>query len=257
MLFESKHSLSDHEFHIRFGKNLHFPILHLHRSFEFYAQLSGSARVTVGERVYLLRAGEAVLVFPFQPHSYLPEESGEHALCFFAPELVSDYARKTKSLLPLDSRFCYTPDRGVKSDNIFLQRAIAYGICGAFDLGRTYAPVPEGLSHDVLTRLLLYAEKNFRSRCLLRDAASQIGYDYAYLSKFFKRRIGLSFHRYVILLRISEGAHLLRSSSIPIDHVKDACGFSCLRTFDREFLSVMGISPSEYRKQHEKKSEKI
>jgi YesN/AraC family two-component response regulator len=98
--------------------------------------------------------------------------------------------------------------------------------------------------------LLRYAEQSFRSDCLLRDAAARIGYDYAYVSKFFKRRVGLSFRQYVNLLRINEARRLLKETSDGISEIKDACGFRCLRTFDREFFTVTGKTPSEYRRRH-------
>ena len=67
MFFEPKHSIEENEFRLSFSKALTFP-LHIHRSFEFYAQTDGAADVTVGDRTYRLSAGDAVLIFPFQVH---------------------------------------------------------------------------------------------------------------------------------------------------------------------------------------------
>ena len=102
--------------------------------------------------------------------------------------------------------------------------------------------------NQILVSLLLFADKNFKSKCLLRDAASTIGYDYAYISKLFKRKAGISFRQYVNNLRIIESKQLLRSDAKSIEEIAEACGFSSLRTFDREFKNQNGISPSEYKK---------
>ena len=82
---------------------------------------------------------------------------------------------------------------------------------------------------------------------LLRDAAAKIGYDYAYVSKFFKRKTDMSFRQYVNRLRIIEGKKLLSSTADSVEHVAYACGFSSLRAFDREFFAQIGVTPSAYR----------
>lgn len=248
MFFESKHSVSKQEFQLSFGSSIVFP-LHLHRSFEFFAQISGTSEVVVGDKTYLLHSGDAVLIFPFQLHSYRGIGEGKRAICIFSPELVPDFYQEIAHRVPRDSRFSHTISQDIRTDNIFLRRAAAYGICGAFAPGRVYEDIRETNDMDLLTKLLLFAERNFRSECLLRDTAVTVGYDYAYVSKFFKRKVGLSFRRYVTLLRINESKQLLTESEKSISVICEACGFQSLRTFDREFQAVVGKTPSEYRKQ--------
>jgi len=248
MLFESSHSLDENEFILTFNRNLHFPTLHIHRSFELYAQLEGETDVVVGEHHYTLSPDQAVLIFPFQTHSYLPKGETRHALCIFSSDVVPDFHKKTAHLLPTDNRFSFHIDEDVKTDNIFLKRAFLYRVCGEFERGREYHSQPQNLNDNILTELLLYVNRNFRSECLLRDAAASIGYDYAYISKFFKQKTGISFRQYVNTLRIRECQHLLRTTTQSISEIKDECGFRCLRTFNREFLAVTGITASEYRR---------
>jgi AraC-like DNA-binding protein len=83
----------------------------------------------------------------------------------------------------------------------------------------------------------------------LRDAASSIGYDYAYISKLFKRKVGISFRQYVNNLRIIESKPLLTAGDKSIGEIAELCGFSSLRAFDREFLNQVGVTPSKYQKQ--------
>ena len=136
MFFESNHSICENEFRLSFGKALTFPV-HIHRSFEFYAQLDGIAEVTVAERTYRLKAGDAVLVFPFQIHAYRSIDGGHFAMCIFSPDLAPDFHKETKHLIPDDSLFSHSIDASARADNIFLQRAVVYGIIGAFTENRT------------------------------------------------------------------------------------------------------------------------
>ncbi|MBO5270476.1 MAG: AraC family transcriptional regulator [Clostridia bacterium] len=248
MFFEPKHSLSENEFSLGYEKEFHFP-LHIHRAFECYIQIEGTADVRVEDRVYHLSAGEAVLAFPYQPHAY--DCSGKHAICIFSPDLCADFSKKTAHTRPSDNFFRHTIREGTRTDHLYFRKAFVYELCGAFDIGRTYNRHAHTLDNDLLTALLLYAEENFRTDCLLQSAAASVGYDYAYVSKFFKRKVGMSFRRYVNLLRVNEAGALLRSTAMHVSEIGDACGFSCLRTFDRAFLEVTGMTPQKYRAEKE------
>ena len=135
------------------------------------------------------------------------------------------------------------------ADNIYLKKAYAYHVCGMFAQNREYEKVSKG-GHAVLAQLLLYANENFRTKCMLRDICTEIGYDYVYISKFFKRAVGIPFRRYVNLLRIRESQYLLKSSSQGMIEIAYESGFSSLRDFDRQFVAIVGCTPTEYRKNH-------
>ena len=246
MLFESQHSLTEDEFRLSKSKCINFPI-HIHRSFEYFKQIRGATEIRIGDRAYTLKSGEAALVFPLQPHAYTCLEEGEMQLAIFSPEMVSTFYKANKNKLPTDNHFLCSLPEELALDNLFCQKAAAYWICGEFERGRDYVERSGRLGDQLFVSLLLYADQNFRSRCLLRDAAAAIGYDYAYISKFFKSKVGMSFRQYVNYLRIMESKQLLRETAGSIEEISEACGFASVRAFDREFRAQMGMTPSEYR----------
>ena len=246
MLFEGKHSFNEQEFKISKGQNLSF-MKHIHRSFEFYSQLGGTTEVVIDEKQYVLKAGQAVLIFPFQYHSYKTVENGEYVICFFSPNLVPDFYNEKNRRIPIDNLFEFIWTQS-EDDNLFLRRSIAYNICGCFEKGREYIE-KKFFSQDQVMSVLLYANENYKQKCLLRDAISRAGYDYAYLSKLFKKSIGITYNQYVNLLRIQEGKELLKSTNKTISQIAEECGFSSLRDFDRKFLDFTGTTPTVYRKQ--------
>lgn len=248
MFFESIHSFDENEFRLSTGNNMTFP-LHLHRSFEFIALLEGKTDVTVDQKVYRISAGQAVLIFPYQMHAYRTIGETVHRMCIFSPDLVPDFHKKCEYMLPRDNLMTHIVS-DAETDNLFLQRAYAYAICGAFDRQREYDVRRKTLDNEILHSLLLYADSHFRTECLLRNAAAALGYDYAYLSKYFKQKVGMSFRRYVNLLRIRESQHLLRSGTESITQIGELCGFQNLRTFDRDFFELTGVAPSDYRKRY-------
>ncbi|MBQ8407382.1 MAG: AraC family transcriptional regulator [Clostridia bacterium] len=247
MIFESKYSVFDDNFSLDEFEYLAFP-LHIHRSFEFIGQIEGVTEVIIDGKKYILSDGDAVLIFPFQTHSFAPKEKGRLTRCIFATNLVSEFDRKNGGKLPLNNKFKCIIHGNAPTDSIYHKKALAYYICGEFDLYAEYVSGNKELDGDCLLKLLTYADKNYKTPCVLRDAATEIGYDYAYLSKFFKRRVGIAFRKYVNLLRLGESRRLLSTSDKTISQIGEESGFRSLRAFDREFFAEYGISPAEYRK---------
>lgn len=249
MIFESQNSIDDALFVIRYMMNITFP-LHLHHSFEYVEQICGSTEITISDQKYLLEPGEAVLIFPLQPHSYTTVAQGRIRICIFSPNFVTSFYKTTQNKLPENNKFqCFLPQT-ISLDNIFHKKALTYFICGEFDKGRKYIDASKKNENQILVKILLFSDKNFRSRCLLRDAAASIAYDYTYISKLFKRKVGISFRQYVNNLRIIESKRLLKDGTKSIEEVAECCGFSSLRTFDREFLKQVETTPSNYQKQY-------
>ena len=249
MFFETKHSMPGKEFSVSHGEAITYP-MHLHRSFEYLLQIGGESEITVDGKMYTLRSGVGLLIFPFHVHSYKNLKPGKHEIGFFAPEMVAQFHKKTNGRIPTDNLFSFSSEVSNcnASGNVFLQKAHCYRICGEFDEGRIYISRSERIGDDIIEALLLFIESNFRTECSLKAAAYSIGYDYAYISKYFKAKIGIPYKAYVNMLRIKHSKYLLESTSLGILKIAEQSGFGNPRTFNREFISITGITPSEYRK---------
>lgn len=244
MFFEKQRSLDLQNFIQSEASKVTFG-LHFHRAFEFFQQTEGSTKVVINNRTYILKEGEAVLIFPFQLHSYEAIEEGKCRATIFSPILVKAFSKNMQ--FPTDNRLYYPITETFGCDNIYQQKAFAYAIIGAFEsTERVYAP-SKSKDEKAIMEMLLYAEKNFAEDCSLRKTAGDIFYDYLYLSKLFKAKIGVPYTTYVHHLRINEAIYLLENTSKSITEIYIDCGFSCLRTFNRVFLSIMGESATEYR----------
>ncbi|MBR4256105.1 MAG: AraC family ligand binding domain-containing protein, partial [Clostridia bacterium] len=83
--------------------NMNFP-KHIHQSFEIMLMTDGEMDVTVDDRVYTLKKGDAVLIFPNQVHSLRSEES-KHITFVFSPLLVNAYFSKLNGRVPKNAVF--------------------------------------------------------------------------------------------------------------------------------------------------------
>ena len=70
-------------------KYIHLSDLHLGKRVNEFSMIE--------DQKYILKSGEAVLVFPLQPHSYTCIEDGNIQMSIFSPEMVSSFYKKNKS----------------------------------------------------------------------------------------------------------------------------------------------------------------
>lgn len=83
----------------------------------------------------------------------------------------------------------------------------------------------------------------------MADVAAELGMSESRFSRFFRRSTGNSFTDFVNRVRINNACHLLMQT----DHyVTDICyqvGFNNVANFNRRFLEIKGMTPSEFRRQ--------
>lgn len=107
MFYQFNHLGSPDYLKAEFGENFSFP-LHLHQCYEFVTVLSGEMQLTVDDKEYLLKAGEGILIFPNQIHSFKSQKS-EHFLMIFSPRLVQAFNMSVATKIPKNNKF--TPDK--------------------------------------------------------------------------------------------------------------------------------------------------
>jgi AraC-like DNA-binding protein len=99
-----------------------------------------------------------------------------------------------------------------------------------------------------LDSIIAYINENFRDEISREGLASMIDLDPDYMSKLFKIYTGIRVGDYINSLRIKEACMLLTDSNASVIDISLRVGFESLRTFNRAFSRLMGMSPSEFRK---------
>ena len=72
---------------------------------------------------------------------------------------------------------------------------------------------------------------------------------YSYVRKIFAGLFGCDFSYYLNVIRIEKVKELLENSSKSIDSIAQLTGFNSKPSFYRNFKSITGFTPSDYRKQ--------
>ena len=251
MFYEFKHIGSSDYFVKEYGEDFSFPP-HMHLCFELIVVLDGEMKVAVDGSENVLHQGDALLIFPNQLHA-LESERSRHLLCIFSPDLVRAYHSKVEKCLP-ESNF-FTPDsylievldKMTENHKTIAKKGLLYSLCAAFDEKAVYRPRKSG-QKGLLSKIFAFVEQNFAGECSLEELSAQIGYDYAYLSRSFKKSTGISYVAYLNIFRLNKACYLLDNTDKSILQCALEVGYSSLRTFNRNFKNQFGISPAEYRK---------
>ncbi|MBR6807450.1 MAG: helix-turn-helix transcriptional regulator [Clostridia bacterium] len=253
MFYELDHPIvSDYRF---FGsdENFEFPT-HIHYNYEIIVVEDGEMAVSVGDEEYLLRRGEAVIVFPNQIHSMRTPQKSRHRLIVFDPGLVSAYTQRTEGTFPRYSKFLLPPHlfemfcRLNMNTDILTLKGTLYLICASFHESAEYSVTDKALN-NLTFKIFRYIQENYSGECTLAGLALEMGYDYSYLSRYFKRVIGISFNEYVNQVRVSHACYLMSNSDMNMIEISSECGFRSVRSMNRNFKDITGGTPSEYRKQ--------
>ena len=96
---------------------------------------------------------------------------------------------------------------------------------------------------------LAYIFENLAGRIRMSEAAKLAHMSEPMFSKYFKNASGLTFTDMVKKLRIANACRLLTRTDDSVSAISQAVGYTNLANFNRQFLSVVGTTPSAYRRE--------
>ena len=251
MFYQSEHMGTVGYFKREERENFNYP-LHLHQSFELIFLESGEMTVTVNGADYELSAGDAVFIPSNQMHSMRTVSHSAHKLIIFAPNLVSVFTKKMGDRVPAFHKFrpcslCVDMLLGISVDSpVMEKKSLLYYLCSEFHKNAEYIE-PQSGPAPLIYRIFEFIQSNYGGACSLYGLSVATGYDYSYLSSYFKRIVGISFNEYVNQVRISHAGYLLANTDLSILGISTECGYKSLRSFNRNFKEHLGVTPSEYR----------
>ncbi|WP_319414669.1 AraC family transcriptional regulator [Marispirochaeta aestuarii] len=107
--------------------------------------------------------------------------------------------------------------------------------------------IRRNLRNQVLNKIFSYIHENFGQDISLEEAAASVHLSKFYFSRFFRSQTGQTFHAYLNRVRISHAEDLLADTELPVTEVAYQSGFGSIKTFNRQFRTATGTSPSRYR----------
>lgn len=239
--------------------------MHLHEYFELEIVLSGSGEQNLNGSVYPLRPGTIYFITPIDFHAVTPTEELEVLNVAFAESLISPQ---------LQSHFLNR-----REDLIFSSREEADGMvmligrlqqeCDRLDgfaadarkhlLELLMFPIARNVRDTDLQRpsshrvqdSMRYLFRHFREDVTLASVAEKSGYTPNYFSHLFHESCGIRFVDFLTQLRLNYARTMLLTTTLPVSQIAQSSGFSSPSNFFRAFRKETGLSPLEFRTQHQ------
>ena len=109
-------------------------------------------------------------------------------------------------------------------------------------------PLVEEATFERLCRSRDFLASGFHQRVKLEDAAGAACLSPFHYHRLFARAFGETPHDFVTRLRIDRAKQLLAQDHCPVTEVCLSVGYESLGSFSTRFRSLVGCSPSEYRR---------
>ena len=112
---------------------------------------------------------------------------------------------------------------------------------------------------SLIQEMTRYIHMNYQSALKLEDLAEHFFLSPPYISRFFKKKLGINFAKYLSEVRLEEATKKLTQTENSLTWIAMDCGFPNLTAFNKAFREKYQVSPKQYRtelKQTEQKKEK-
>lgn len=233
---------------------------HIHSDIEVLYMREGAQHLYIDGKSYLLRAGEAAVIFPNIVHEYSREEISEPVI----NEILIICSKKFYGRFFPDMTESFPVNPIVKADQISTDAAFAFScispelsmnlqiswvviilsrLLESLDLSTGKRAPIEDISYKIMT----YIEKHFTEPLDLKIIADELSVGENYVSRIFSRKIKMNFRKYLGIVRAEYAANLLRTTDDKIITVAENSGFQSLSTFNRVFHDIYGMSPRDFR----------
>lgn len=242
---------------------------HEHCDYELAVLISGSGWCYLDSDVFRMQPGHIYIIPPNRVHMMSYSEQETHAMyhIYFRPDLLTDIrqqfdiplepALSSRTVLELDDELRARLDHALS----FIKRRPQTGIIDsairhllvesillsmARQLGLDSGIPDPAVSHPVVQELLSFIARHFSDDLTLDMLSSHTGLNRSYLCRLFKKELGLTITEYINSVRIRNACRLLRESDQNITQISLQSGFNSTAYFDRQFRTLMGMSPTAY-----------
>ena len=251
---------------------------HYHDEYELHLIVASSGKAFVGDYIGTFQPGHLVLTGPRLPHNWISLDLPEGGypqrdlVIQFHHEPIAQAAahiREFEEALPLLARarngieffgmseqatgywHRIKQSRGLERLAAFagflseLARWSDYKLLSQAQLQSVDNDAQLNQIDDIVSRVT----DNLAQQLSAAELAAELGMTESSFSRFFRRATGNTFTDFVTQVRVNRACQLLMESDRYITNICYEVGFNNVANFNRRFLSVKGMTPSEFRKQ--------
>lgn len=240
--------------------------VHIHQMLELVYVIEGELLVKTRGKRTIAKAGDVVLIHPYQAHGYFTEQGQIVKLwmLLFSNTFVIDIIKNENSYKDyqnavftpspelrafLESKLFDTKDKITELDlNQSLSlKALLYPIFDEYNKKVPIVIFPNKNYSSLINATLNFLRNNYNQHITIEDCAQAIGYSKSHISHSLAEALGTTFLQLKNTFRIDFAKHLLLNSNMSILNIGLECGFNCQKSFERTFKKALKLTPKEYR----------
>ncbi len=234
------------------------PKMHYHNAYEFGFLESGKRSYMIKDELIHLKPHDAYLVDKNTIHRSIGgnfvitmvEFTEEYLRNFFSEYSIESITEcfKNAVLHIKESDFeelISLVYRLEKDENDFLALSQIIDILKTNLSRKNYDPKS---ADDRIAFIIDYISENYKRIDSLDTIADKFYISKSYLCRLFKGNSNISIMKYINTLKVNLSIEFLSDKSLTMAEVAEKSGFGSLSHFSKTFNSIMGMSPSAYRK---------
>ena len=231
-------------------------IPHLHVTMEIVIVTKGMLHMNVSGREYDIGEGFGMFVPPFEIHSFHSEHPNKCHVLEFSRDIVRYFYELTKDQVPSTNLFRVSKEGMDLCARLFFknhEEADPVRACAAlsplcYDVFCQCAfKKRDQILDDVVERVLEFINEHFYEEISLAAIAKEVGVHPVTLSKMFLSQTGIGIWRYLQYVRCNHASKLIKMTNKSFTEIAYESGFGSIRSFNRNFLSQYGESPTEHK----------
>ncbi|MEO1773198.1 AraC family transcriptional regulator [Candidatus Enterococcus ferrettii] len=227
--------------------------------------LEGSGYYSIKKTKYHLSKGQGFVIYPGESTFYQAseEQPWEYVWLAIGGDLIESYLANL-GITPAHLSFevtnsadfhalilqCLAYEQDTQLNELILQK-IAYSFMELLSKSMVHTLKDSHstkMNGYVLEALEIIGEHFWRN-ITVKEIAEKLMIDASYLSRLFKKDIGISIKSYINEMRISTSRDIIATTNLPISKIAEMIGFPTTQAFSKAFSKGMGLSPFAYRKE--------
>lgn len=248
---------------------------HFHSELELIFILRGRITYLLGDSHYNLKAGDFIFANPYEIHSisFVSDE------CCYVHFLIQE--SRLRHLFSSPDMLTFTWQESLNNRKGKLHQEIADAVRAIVMEGTNQERGYVAKVYQELIRMLIalnqwcrhtstadrggrkamnqqqksceimdYINSHYMEQISLNTISKALYLSPSYISKIFKENFQIGVLEYINRLRVQKSIVTLCNSNAYIADIAEDCGFTNAKTYSRIFQKEMGVSPTDYRKQH-------
>lgn len=127
---------------------------------------------------------------------------------------------------------------------------IAYIISNNFYKTQNVETRQSNSTVNAIKIILKYIDENLQNTIYLPTLAQLVNFDKSYMSRFFKKHLGITCTEYITRCRLNKASQLLATTGMTVTEIAFETGFTNISFFLKKFKERYSVTPIKYRKQN-------